>query len=326
MSDRLAGRVAVITGGASGIGKATVLRFLAEGARVVVGDLNVDAGRELAAAVGDTDVLRVQTTDVSDEQQVAALIDTATSAFGHLDVLFNNAGIGGAFGPLVEVDVEHWDRTFAILTRSVFLGIKHGARTMIAQGGGGSIINTASVAGAAGGGGPLAYSAAKAAVISLTENAATELAAHRIRVNAICPGFIRTPLAVGRDEEAIVARVAAVQPWPEIGAPEHIAAACLFLASDDAQFITGDSIPVDGGMLASGTRLIGLVDAAQFVEPLQRVRPRNHRGPARGASARRRRLSRALGRVGRAIQLNRPATRAASTDSWRWTRAGSIRP
>jgi len=260
VSDRLAGRVAVITGGASGIGKATALRFLAEGAQVVVGDLNADAGAALLAEVGD-DALRVKTTDVSDEQQVAALIETATTAFGQLDILFNNAGIGGAFGPLTEIDVEHWDRTFAILTRSVFLGIKHGAKAMIAQGGGGSIINTASVAGAAGGGGPLAYSAAKASVISLTENAATELAPYRIRVNAICPGFIRTPLAVGRDEQLIVDRIAAVQPWPEIGAPEHIAAACLFLASDDSTFVTGDSIPVDGGMLASGTRLNGLVDA-----------------------------------------------------------------
>ena len=260
MSGRLDGRVAVITGGASGIGRATALRFLGEGARVVVGDLNADAGQALLDEVGDVP-LRVRTTDVSDEAQVAALIGTAVEEFGHLDVLFNNAGIGGAFGPLVELDVEHWDRTFAVLTRSVFLGVKHGARAMIAQGGGGSIINTASVAGVAGGGGPPAYSAAKAAVISLTENAATELAAHRIRVNAICPGFIRTPLAVGRDEEEIVARVAAVQPWPEIGAPEHVAAACLFLASDDARFVTGDSIPVDGGMLASGTRLSGLVDA-----------------------------------------------------------------
>ncbi len=261
MADRLAGRVAVITGGASGIGRATALRFLAEGARVVVGDLNADNGATLAAEVDDPTRLRVVTTDVSDEQQVAALIDTATSAFGQLDVLFNNAGIGGAFGPLTELEVDHWDRTFAVLTRSVFLGIKHGARTMIAGGAGGSIINTASVAGVAGGGGPLAYSAAKAAVISLTENASSELAPHRIRVNAICPGFIRTPLAVGRDEEAIVARVAAVQPWPAIGAPEDIAAACLFLASDDAQFITGASVPVDGGMLATGTRLLGLVDA-----------------------------------------------------------------
>jgi NAD(P)-dependent dehydrogenase (short-subunit alcohol dehydrogenase family) len=261
VADRLDGRVAVVTGGASGIGRATALRFLAEGARVVVGDLNSDGGNALAAEVGDQARLRFVTTDVSDEQQVAALIDTATSAFGQLDVLFNNAGIGGAFGPLTELDVEHWDRTFAVLTRSVFLGIKHGARTMIAQGGGGSIINTASVAGVAGGGGPIAYSAAKAAVISLTENASNELAPYRIRVNAICPGFIRTPLAVGRDEEVIVARVAEVQPWPEIGAPEDIAAACLFLASDDSQFVTGASLPVDGGILATGTRLFGLVDA-----------------------------------------------------------------
>ncbi|MCU1500888.1 MAG: short-chain dehydrogenase/reductase [Ilumatobacteraceae bacterium] len=259
--DRLANRVAVITGGASGIGKATVLRFLAEGARVVVGDLNVEAGRALAAEVGDDAVLRVQTTDVSDEQQVAALIDTATTAFGLLDVLLNNAGIGGAFGPLTELDVDHWDRTFAVLTRSVFLGIKHGARAMLAQGGGGSIINTASVAGARGGGGPLAYSAATAAGLRLTENASNELAPHRIRVNAICPGFIRTPLAVGRDAETVVARISEVQPWPETGAAEDIAAACLFLASDDAQFVNGIALPVDGGLLATGTRLNGLVDA-----------------------------------------------------------------
>ncbi len=246
----------MITGGASGIGRATTLRFLAEGACVVVGDLNTEAGRRLAADIDEPARLRVMSTDVSDEAQVAELVDTAVTTFGRLDVMFNNAGIGGAFGPLVEIDVEHWDRTFAVLTRSVFLGIKHAARAMIAGGDGGSIVNTASVAGLVGGAGPPAYSAAKAAVVSLTGNAAHELAAHRIRVNAICPGFIRTPLAVGRHEAEVVERVVEVQPWPDVGEGDDIAAACLYLVSDDARFVTGESIRVDGGLLAAGARMM----------------------------------------------------------------------
>ena len=257
---RLEGRVAVITGGASGIGKATVLRFLDEGARVVVGDLNAAGLDALTDEVGDHDRLRTQLTDVADESAVAALVAAATEGFGRLDVIFNNAGIGGAFGPLVETDVEHWDRTFAVLTRSVFLGMKHAARVMIAQGDGGSIVNTASVAGRGGGAGPLAYSGAKAAVINITQNAAVELAPHRIRVNAICPGFIRTPLAVRNDEARIVAGVVQGQPWPEVGEAADIAAACLFLASDDAGFVTGEALTVDGGLLAAGPDLTGKVD------------------------------------------------------------------
>ena len=247
---RLEGRVAVITGGASGIGKATVLRFLDEGARVVVGDLNAAGLDALTDEVGEHDRLRTQLTDVADESAMAALVAAATDGFGRLDVIFNNAGIGGAFGPLVETDVEHWDRTFAVLTRSVFLGMKHAARAMIAQGGGGSIVNTASIAGRGGGAGPLAYSGAKAAVINITQNAAVELAPYRIRVNAICPGFIRTPLAVSRNEEQVVAGVTAGQPWPSVGEPADIAAACLFLASDDAGFVTGVPLLVDGGYAA----------------------------------------------------------------------------
>jgi NAD(P)-dependent dehydrogenase (short-subunit alcohol dehydrogenase family) len=257
---RLDGKVAVITGGASGIGKATALRFLDEGARVVVGDLNAAGVEALTDEIADDDRLRALVTDVSDEGQVAELVGAAVEGFGRLDVMFNNAGIGGAFGPLVETDVEHWDRTFAVLTRSVFLGIKHAARAMIAQGGG-SIVNTASVAGRGGGAGPLAYSGAKAAVINITQNAAVELAAHRIRVNAICPGFIRTPLAVGRHEAKVVAGVTAGQPWPEVGEATDIAAACLFLASDDARFVTGEALTVDGGLLAAGPDLTGKVDA-----------------------------------------------------------------
>jgi NAD(P)-dependent dehydrogenase (short-subunit alcohol dehydrogenase family) len=259
----LAGRVAVVTGGASGIGKASVRRFLDAGASVVFGDLNQANGESLLAELaeqGCRDRCRFALTDVAEEDAVAGLIATATSTFGRLDVMFNNAGVGGAFGPITEIDVAAWDRTFAVLTRSVFLGTKHAARAMIDQATGGSIINTASVAGLGGGGGPQAYSAAKAAVVNLTYTTASELAPHHIRVNAICPGFIVTPLAVGRNEEATKAAVREFQPWPDHGHPEDIAALALFLASDDSRFVTGEAIRADGGLLAAGPRMDGLTD------------------------------------------------------------------
>jgi NAD(P)-dependent dehydrogenase (short-subunit alcohol dehydrogenase family) len=260
MGSQLAGRVAVITGGVSGIGRATVLRFLAEGAAVVVGDLNADVAQDLIDEAGEPDRLTFIRTDVAEEHDVEALIGAATERYGRLDVVFNNAGSGGAFGPLTEISVEHWDRTFAILTRGVFLGIKHGARAMIAQGTGGSIISTASIAGLTGGSGPQAYSAAKAAVINLTLNAAVELAPHRIRVNAICPGVIFTPLAVGNREEQMAQMVEALQPWPDHGAGDDIAGCALWLAGDDSRFVTGDAIRVDGGIVAAGTRANSGVD------------------------------------------------------------------
>ena len=260
MQDVLAGRVAVVTGGASGIGRATVWRFLAAGARVVVGDLNAANGEALLAEVDDHDRLRFVPTDVADEGAVEELIATAVDRFGGLDVVFNNAGVGGAFGPLTEISVADWDRTFAVLTRSVFLGIKHGARVMIDQGRGGSIINTASVAGLGGGGGPQAYSAAKAAVVNLTLTAAVELAAHRIRVNAICPGLIYTPLAVGRNEQRLREQMPTFQPWPDAGRPDDIAGVALWLAGPDSGFVTGEAVRVDGGVVAAGPRLVGMTD------------------------------------------------------------------
>lgn len=255
MPERLRGRAAVVTGGASGIGRASALRLLDEGASVLVADLNAAAGEQLAAdlaALGDR--FRFRRADICEEAEVASLIDEAVSTWGSLDIVFNNAGIGGAFGPLTEIDVEHWDRTFEVLVRSVFLGIKHAAKVMIPQGGG-SIVNTASIAGLSGGGGPQAYSAAKAAVINLTMSAATELAPHHIRVNAICPGVIFTPLAIGKDETVLERAIAELQPWPERGEPDDIAATVAFLASDDARFVTGEAIRVDGGLVAAGTRM-----------------------------------------------------------------------
>jgi len=257
-SGRLSGKVAVVTGGASGIGLATVLRFCSEGARVVVLDLNPDSGKAMlapAAAAGVADAVRFVAGDVSVEDDVVGVIGTALEEFGRLDVMFCNAGVGGAFGPISELEVEDWDYTFAVLVRGVFLGVKHAARAMIAQASGGSIINTASVAGLSGGAGPQAYSSAKAAVINLSRSAAVELAPFKIRVNAICPGVILTPLLHQGRAEQMRELLPSVQPWPDFGRPEHIAATALFLASDDAEFVTGQAISVDGGLTAIGPDL-----------------------------------------------------------------------
>jgi NAD(P)-dependent dehydrogenase (short-subunit alcohol dehydrogenase family) len=152
---------------------------------------------------------------VAEEDDVIAMLDHAVERFGHLDIVFNNAGVGGAIGPLTETSTEDWDYTFDVLAKGVFLGIKHAARILRRQGGGGSIINTASIAGLSGDGGPLVYSAAKAAVVNLTMSAAVELAPDLIRVNAICPGFIATPLADNGDPEGTRVVFAKSQPWPD---------------------------------------------------------------------------------------------------------------
>jgi NAD(P)-dependent dehydrogenase (short-subunit alcohol dehydrogenase family) len=261
MDGRLQDKVAIITGGASGMGKATALRFLQEGARVLVADLNQDSGDGYLTEAADagfgrdaTDFVRV---DVAEEADIERMVAAAVDRFGRLDILFNNAGVGGAFGHVTDLHVEDWDYTFAVLVRGVFLGIKHGGRQMRAQADGGSIINTASIAGLSGGGGPLAYSAAKAAVINLTRAAALELGPDNIRVNAICPGAIRTPLSGGigaRAEE----RLLSVQALQEIGMPDHIAGAAFFLASDDSAFVTGEALVVDGGLTACGPKIGGL--------------------------------------------------------------------
>jgi len=255
MADRLAGKVAVITGAASGMGLATARRFLKEGAHVVIADLNVANGEGAMAALKDEGLgaqARFIRVDVAAEADIEAMIALAVADFGRLDILFNNAGVGGAFGALTDIHVDDWDYTFDVLVRGVFLGLKHGARRMLAQGDGGSIINTASVAAFSGGGGPLAYSAAKAAVLNLTRAAAAELAPHRIRVNAICPGPILTPLMHGGRPDQVQVTMKDFLPWPEIGQPDDIAGAALFYASDDANFVTGDAMVVDGGLMAVG--------------------------------------------------------------------------
>src|SRR5215207_7181344 len=217
---KLKEKVAVITGGASGMGQATVLRFLDEGARVVVADFNEPNGKEtivLASQAGHAEKIRFIRTDVAKEADVKAMIDCAVSSFGRLDLVFNNAGVGGAIGPVWDIEEDEWDYTFDVLVKGVFFGIKHAARVMKQQGQGGVIINTASTAGLSGGSGPLVYSAAKAAVINLTKASAVQLAPDRIRVNAICPGGILTGLTNQGNPEEAIKTLAAMQPWPEYG-------------------------------------------------------------------------------------------------------------
>ncbi len=253
MSRELDGRVAIITGGASGIGAASVRLFVERGARIVIGDLQADLGAALAKELAPNVVF--QKTDVSREADVKALVGCAESSFGRLDCIFNNAGFGGALGGVAETPVEEWDLTFAVLVRGVFLGIKHAAPLLRRQGGG-SVINTASVAGLTGGWSPHAYAAAKAAVVQLTKSVALEMAEDRIRVNAICPGFIATPLAlnaVGKPESTIEARkgpMSKAQPIQRPGEPRDIAEMALFLASERSTFVTGQAFVVDGGFIS----------------------------------------------------------------------------
>ncbi len=254
---RLQNKVAIVTGGAGGMGQATVLRFLAEGAQVVIADFNAESGQatlDLARRAGHAEAARFIRTDVAREADIKAMIDCAMSEFGRLDVLFNNAGVGGAIGPVWEIEEDEWDYTFDVLVKGVFFGIKHGARVLRQQQQGGSIINTASVAGLSGGCGPLAYSAAKAAVVNLSRAAAVQLAPDKIRVNAICPGFILTGLTHSSQvslEEA-GRHLDGLQPLPQHGTGADIAGTALFLASDDSRFVSGDALVVDGGLTAIG--------------------------------------------------------------------------
>lgn len=265
MEKRLSNKVAIITGAGSGIGRETSLLFLEEGAQVVLADINeatLEETMNLVSQKGFKDNAVSVIADVSKESAIESMVKTAMNEFGQLDILFNNAGLGGAFGSISDIDGDEWDQSMVILLKSVFMGIKHASKVMKTNSNGASIINTASIAGMSGGGGPQAYSAAKAAVINLSQTTALELGEFKIRVNSISPGAINTPLlnALSEDWDD---RIKGLQPIEELGQPLDIAYAALFLASDESRFVTGHNLCVDGGLTVDRTGLIkGMREAA----------------------------------------------------------------
>jgi NAD(P)-dependent dehydrogenase (short-subunit alcohol dehydrogenase family) len=282
MSSPLAGRVAVVTGAAGGLGEATAALMAAQGATVLLADIQDDLGQAAAERIGASASFRH--CDVSSEGDVAALVDTAVAAHGRLDCIVNNAGIVGALGPIDEISLEDYEFTMAVLLRSVFLGMKHAARVMKPQQSG-VIISTTSIAAVQGGLGPHVYAAAKAGVIGLTRNVAAELGAWSIRVNAIAPGKHVTPMNAAQvvgdpdDLEAAAAAFATRTPLRgRIGSADDIAHAAAWLASDSAGFVSGHTLVVDGG-LTSGTREnVAPGEHGRWAQSAQLLRERGRRG------------------------------------------------
>jgi len=254
---RLRGKVAVITGGASGIGAATVQRFVAEGCRVVIGDIQRGPGEQFASGFGAAAAFAV--CDVTQEDQVAALVDLAVSRFGALDVMFNCAGIVGAVGPVDTTPAAEWQASIDVLLNGVFYGMKHAARVMKPRGSG-SIVSMASTAGVMGGLGPHAYAAAKHAVVGMTKNVGAELCRFGIRVNAIAAASMATPMVAnvltgdpGAIEEAkrILASQSPLRDRP--GLAEDVANAALWLASDESGYTNGHTLTTDAGITVGAT-------------------------------------------------------------------------
>jgi NAD(P)-dependent dehydrogenase (short-subunit alcohol dehydrogenase family) len=250
--EQLMGKVAIVTGASAGIGRAAAFALAAEGASVVVSDIDVERGEEVAAAIRDKggSALFVAA-DVSDDVQVAALVDAAVETFGGLDLAFNNAGIEGATAPTAECAVTNWHRTLAVNLTGVWSCMRHEIPRMLERGGG-SIVNNASVAGLVGFVGIPAYVASKHGVVGLTKTAALEYAAQGIRVNAVCPGVIDTEMVerfIGGSPEARDAMLA-MEPVGRLGLAEEIADAVVWLCSPRSSFVTGQAIAVDGGFVA----------------------------------------------------------------------------
>ena len=271
----LNGKVALITGGASGIGERTAELFVQEGAKVLIADILEEEGRALADRLDGTEFIA---TDVTQEDQVRAAVDLAVSKFGRLDCMFNNAGAPGVHGPIELISVDGFDRTVAVLLRGVMLGMKWAAPVMKAQGSG-VIINTGSIAGIETGNGPHIYSAMKAAVIHLTKSVATELGEHNIRVNCICPGVTITPILyrgfdvpkerIPEIKSAVEDFLGRYQPIARPGQPDDIAQAVLWLASDLSGFVNGHAMVVDGGKTTGGHWLSLINGLRGFYKDLQ---------------------------------------------------------
>ncbi|MGO9602304.1 MAG: SDR family NAD(P)-dependent oxidoreductase [Candidatus Binataceae bacterium] len=249
---RLAGKVALITGAGSGMGRAAAVLFAREGAKVAAVDINEAAAKEtvdsIARESGDAFAMRV---DVSNSEDARSMADETVRRYGGLDIQYNNAGIEGEGGFLAQLSEDGFDRVIAINLRGVWLGMKYALPHLIKRGGG-SIINTASVAGMVAIKGAAAYCAAKAGVISLTRVAALEYGRYKIRVNCICPGVIDTPMVKRVSEDGGVTSQDnnRLSLLGRIGTPEEIARTALFLASDDATFATGAPFVIDGGWIA----------------------------------------------------------------------------
>ena len=249
---KLEGKIAIITGAASGLGKAIAHRFSSEGAKVIIADLQEGAGKTLANSLTDSLFLKV---DVSVPSEVEAMVTTAVAHYGKLDVLVNNAGIVGQQAPTTESTIDNWRKVIAVNLDGVYFGMKYGIAAILEGKNGGVVLNMASIVGMVAFGNIPAYSAAKAGVIQLSKATAIEYAPHKIRINAICPTVINTPLVekhIANSSEPDVLRQAMqnMNPIPGMPTPEDVASAALFLASDEARFITGVALPVDGGYTA----------------------------------------------------------------------------
>lgn len=275
MDQLLSGKVAVITGGANGLGRATAELFVRAGAKVVIGDLDVAAGEEVVRDIGKS--CRFLKTDVSKMEELQALCDLAVSAFGGLDIMCNNAAVPNRMVRLLDDDLEAFDRVFDVNVRAVIRGTQIAGRYMRDHGGG-VILNTSSIAGVIASFGVTSYRASKAAVIHASKTAAIELAGYNIRVNCLVPGQIETklikealaantdPAVLDKLELAVRDVMDSYQPLRRRGTPEDVAQAALFLASDNARYITGVVLPIDGGITAG--------DAHNYIDKIDDARRR----------------------------------------------------
>jgi NAD(P)-dependent dehydrogenase (short-subunit alcohol dehydrogenase family) len=255
MTTELEGKVALVTGGTSGIGRDTAVLFAKAGAKVVVAGRRDVEGNETIELIrfAGGDGLFVQA-DVSKASEVDALIQKTVERFGHLDIAFNNAGIEGVWVPIVRQSEADWDRTININLKGVWLCLKYEIRQILRQGGGGAIVNMASITGLIGSAGAAAYSASKHGVIGLTKTAALENAKSGIRINAVCPGVIETPMGERLfGAPAVHKYVLGCHPIGRLGTPAEISEAVVWMCSDRASFMTGQSLVLDGGFLAGPT-------------------------------------------------------------------------